>query len=90
MAAPVASGHYLAEEAPEAVIDALQDFFAGAGREDAQASGSSRAVGTRSDDAHKHQDDDDAEGHAQQPQNDWHDAASSCWLMTAGEPRRRL
>ena len=29
---PIASGHYLAEEAPEAVIDALQDFFAGAGR----------------------------------------------------------
>jgi haloacetate dehalogenase len=28
----IASGHYLAEEAPEAVIDALQGFFAGAGR----------------------------------------------------------
>jgi haloacetate dehalogenase len=29
---PVASGHYLAEETPEAVIGALQGFFAGAGR----------------------------------------------------------
>ena len=28
----VDSGHYLAEEAPEEVIDALQGFFAGAGR----------------------------------------------------------